>query len=391
MNLNFGEDFSVENVEYVNSLTKEQLLELFDECEDYITMCDTNQQNRKILINALYGALGNIHFRYYSLQNAAAVTTFGQLAIQWVERKVNEYLNALCGTKNHDYIIAIDTDSIYVDVENVVNKVGVDRFKETNDLIDFLDALGKKKLEPIIDAGYQEMCEYMNNREHLMLMDREAIASKPLNSDGVGAFWKAKKRYALNVYDMEGTRYTTKPKLKIMGLETQSSSTPKAVQDALYESVRIMLQEGEPKLQAFYKKFELEYKKLDYKVIAKVSSANNIAKYDDKGFPGSGCPAHVRGVLAYNRAIKDLPSATIIQEGEKVMVLPLKNGNCVQERVISWPSGSELPIEFREKLLKSVDYVELFGKSFKAPLEGMSDAAGLKFEKRATLEDIFGI
>lgn len=389
MQLDFGRDFTDEEIEYLKTLSKDELLKLEQDCEDFIMLCDTNQINRKLLINSLYGALGNIHFRLYSLQNAAAITLFGQLAIQWVERKVNEYINAVVGTTGVDYVIAIDTDSIYVNVEAVIEKVGLDRFKTNNDLIDFMDAFGKKKVEPVIDAGYQEMREYMNNREHLMFMDREAISAPPLGSNGIGGFWKAKKRYALNVWDMEGTRYK-EPKLKIMGLETQSSGTPKAVQDALYESVRIMLQEGETPLQAYYKKFESEYKQLDYKVIAKVSSANNISKYDDNGFPGLKCPSHIRGVLAYNRAIKDISGATVIQEGEKVMVLPLKQGNKFNEKVFAWSSGSELPIEIRGEVLKSIDYPLLFGKSFKIPLEGMTEAAKLQFEKKATLEDIFG-
>jgi hypothetical protein len=175
-----------------------------------------------------------------------------------------------------------------------------------------------------------------------------------------------------------------------MGMETQQSSTPKAVQDALVESIRRMLQEGEKSLQTYYKEFESEYRALDYKVIAKVSSANNIAKYDDNGFPGLKCPAHIRGVLTYNRATKGMPGVTGIQEGEKVMVLPLKPANKFGDKVIAWTSGTELPPEIRSDVLNAIDYTVLFGKSFKTPLEGMCEAAGLQCEKKATLEDIFG-
>ena len=333
--------------------------------------------------------VGNIYFRFYDLRNAAAITTFGQMAIQWIERKVNEYLNKVCGTTGHAFVIAGDTDSIYVCVDKVIEKVGIERFKETNDLIEFLNQFGIKKMEPMIDTAYREMCEYMNNREHLMFMDREAISAPPLGSEGIGGFWKAKKRYALCVWDMEGTRFKT-PYLKIMGMETQQSSTPKAVQDALVESIRRMLQEGEKSLQTYYKEFESEYRALDYKVIAKVSSANNIAKYDDNGFPGLKCPAHIRGVLTYKRAIKEIPGATDIQEGEKVMILPLVPANPFGDKLIAWPSGTEIPTEIRQNVLRSVDYVSLFGKSFKTPLEGMCEAAGLQCEKKASLEDIFG-
>lgn len=389
MELDFGRDFTEEEVNYINTLSDAELEKLEQDCADYIMLCDTNQINRKLLINSLYGALGNIYFRFYDLRNAAAITTFGQMAIQWIERKVNEYLNKVCGTTGHAFVIAGDTDSIYVCVDKVIEKVGIERFKETNDLIEFLNQFGLKKMEPMIDTAYREMCEYMNNREHLMFMDREAISAPPLGSEGIGGFWKAKKRYALCVWDMEGTRFKT-PYLKIMGMETQQSSTPKAVQDALVESIRRMLQEGEKSLQTYYKEFENEYRALDYKVIAKVSSANNIAKYDDNGFPGLKCPAHIRGVLTYKRAIKEIPGATDIQEGEKVMVLPLVPANPFGDKLIAWPSGTEIPTEIRQNVLRSVDYVSLFGKSFKTPLEGMCEAAGLQCEKKASLEDIFG-
>ncbi|QAU04045.1 split DNA polymerase [Acinetobacter phage Henu6] len=389
MVLDFSRDFTEEEIAYLQTLSQEELIALEDQCEDYITLCDTNQINRKLLINSLYGALGNIWFRFYDLRNAEAITIFGQLVLQWTERKINTYLNEMCGTTNHAYVIYGDTDSLYLELSPLIEKVGLDRFTTTEQLVDFLDAVASKKIEPVINAGFAEMCEYLNNYEQLMFMDREAIACPPLGSDGIGAFWTAKKRYALNVYDMEGVRFK-EPYLKIMGLETQKSSTPKAVKDALYEAVRRMLQEGESSLQEYYKEFDAEFRKLDYKVVAKVSAANNIAKYDDKGFPGLKCPGHIRGVLAYKRAIKKFQGLPDIMEGEKVMVIPLKQGNPFGEKVMAWPSGNDLPKEIRDDVLRHIDTAEMFAKSFKKPLEAMSDAAGLKFEKRASLEDIFG-
>ena len=280
MKLDFSKPFGDEELAYLKSLPQDKLKAALAECNDYVMICDTNQINRKLLINSLYGALGNIYFRFYDLRNASAITLFGQLAIQWIERKVNEYLNVVCKTNNVAYVIAGDTDSIYVCVDNVVALIPEGTFKTTDEKVTFLSRFGKEKMEPAIDKAYRELCEYMNNREHLMFMDREAISCPPLNSKGIGGFWKAKKRYALCVWDMEEVRFKT-PKLKIMGMETQQTSTPKAVQDALEESIRLMLQEGEEALQEHYKKFEAEYRELDYKVIAQVKTANNVQNYND--------------------------------------------------------------------------------------------------------------
>lgn len=389
MKFDFGRDFNEIEIEYLETLSENDLNDILKKCNDFTMLADTNQINRKLLINSLYGALGNIYFRYYDLRNASAITLFGQLAIQWIQRKVNEYLNTVCGTIGHKYVIAGDTDSIYVEFTPLLEKIGLDRFKDTNALVDFLSKFASQKMEPMIDLAFKELCEYMNNVEHLMFMDREAISCPPLGSKGLGGFWKAKKRYALNVYDMEGTRYA-KPHLKIMGIETQQSSTPKAVQIALEESIRLMLQEGESALQEHYEKTEIAYKELDYKVIAKVSTANNVAKYDSNGYPGLKCPAHIRGVLAYNRATKEMSGAMPIQEGDKIMVIPLRPGNRFDDVQLAWPSGSELPIEFRADAIRVIDHAKLFEKSFKKPLSELCAASRIQFEKKASLNDLFG-
>lgn len=380
----FSDDFLNELSNYTESV----LNSLIEECEKAATLANTNQLNRKILINSLYGALGNIHFRYYDLRNATAITIFGQVGIQWIARKINEYLNKVCGTNGEDFIAAGDTDSVYVCVDKVIEKVGLDRFKEQNDLVEFMNQFGKKKMEPMIDVAYRELCDYMNNREHLMHMDREAISCPPLGSKGVGGFWKAKKRYALNVYDMEDKRFA-EPHLKIMGMETQQSSTPKAVQEALEESIRRILQEGEESVQEYYKNFEKEYRQLDYKVIAEVKTANDIAKYDDKGWPGFKCPFHIRGVLTYRRAVSGLGVAPIL-DGNKVMVLPLREGNPFGDKCIAWPSGTELPKEIRSDVLSWIDYSTLFQKSFVKPLAGMCESAGMDYEEKSSLDFLFG-
>lgn len=384
----FRHDFDDDVKAKLQSLDKHALEGLLKLAEGMSIASNTAQINRKLLINSLYGALGNIWFRYYDLRNATAITTFGQMALQWIERKVNEYLNGVLNTQDHKYVMYGDTDSIYICVDKLVEKVGEDKFRDTNHLVDFIDKFASTKLEPAIDKAFRELCTYMNNKEHLMFMDREAIAGPPLGSKGLGGFWTAKKRYALNVWDMEGTRYTT-PKLKIMGLETQKSSTPKACQKALKECIRRMLQEGEESLQEYYKEFNKEFNALNYMTIAGVSSANNIQKYNDNGYPGLKCPYHIKGILAYMRATKGNNDVPTIMEGEKVYVIPLRQGNPFGEACISWPSGIELPTEIREQALRWMDYNTLFQKTFVKPLTGFVEAARIDYEKKASLFDMF--
>lgn len=391
MNLDLVTDFTDEQIDYLKTLDKKELIALKDRLETASRSNNTAQTNRKLLINSLYGALGNIYFRLYDLRNATAITTYGQLAIQWTARKVDEGLNKILGTENEKYVFYIDTDSIYVDIENLINIVKTKKtFKTDNEMVDFLDSFCKTKMQSILDDALLELFEYMNNFDNLMNMDREVISMPSLESKGLGGFWTAKKRYALNVYDSEGTRFA-KPKLKILGLETQRSSTPEVLRDVLKESIRLIVQEGEEALHKQVETFKQEYDKLHYTTIAKVTSANNLEKYALGDGYISGTPGHVRGALLYNKLLRqnNITGATPIMEGTKVMVVALKEVNPWQEKAICWPSGLEIPVEIENELVSYMDYNEQFEKTFIKPLETMCASCGIKHEQINDLSDFF--
>ena len=208
----------------------------------------TNQLNRKILINSLYGALGSEYFRFYSRDNAEAVTSFGQVAIKWVQKAVNIYLNKVNNTNNKDYIIYIDTDSIYVDMEDLIKKANKKSQKEGDELIDFVSLICEKMTESVINTCYERLRVFLNNNVSHMNMDREAIAIE-------GGFFVAKKRYALLVNDNEGVRYHD-PKMKLIGIETQRSTTPKAVTTAMKKSINSIITSGEKAFQTVVRDFD---------------------------------------------------------------------------------------------------------------------------------------
>ena len=180
------------------------------------------QMARKISLNSAYGAIGNEWFRYYDLRIAEGITTSGQFSIRWIEKSLNLYLNKLLKTDGEDYVIASDTDSVYITFDKLVDKVLKKRTDESEDsyrgrAVDFLDTVAKEKVEPFIDKSYQALASYVSAYEQKMQMAREVIADKGI--------WTAKKRYILNAWDIEGVRYE-EPTLKIMGIEAVKSSTP---------------------------------------------------------------------------------------------------------------------------------------------------------------------
>ena len=186
------------------------------------------QMARKIQLNSAYGAIGNQYFRYYNLANAEAITLSGQVSIRWIENKVNGYLNKLLQTEAEDYVVASDTDSIYLNLGPLVSKFFANKSGNKAAIVSILDKICQEKLEPFIESSYQELATYVSAYDQKMQMKRENIADRGI--------WTAKKRYILNVWDSEGVRYED-PKLKVMGIESVKSSTPAPCRKMLKDCV----------------------------------------------------------------------------------------------------------------------------------------------------------
>jgi DNA polymerase elongation subunit (family B) len=339
------------------------------------------QMARKIQLNSAYGAIGNQYFRYYNLANAEAITLSGQVSIRWIENKVNGYLNKILQTEEVDYVIASDTDSIYLNLGPLVTKFLGDKSSNKAATVNLLDKICQDKLEPFIESSYQELANYVSAYEQKMSMKRENIADKGI--------WTAKKRYILNVWDSEGVRYE-KPKLKIMGIEAVKSSTPAPCRTAIKETLNLVMTETEESVQKYIAKFRKSFENMPVEDIAFPRGCNNLAKFSSpKDIYGKGCPMHVRGSLLYNYYLKQMKLThkfPLIQEGEKIKYLYLRKPNRIGENVISF--FQTLPKEF--ELDGSIDYDLQFEKSFLSPVKVILDAIGWTPEKRITLEFLFG-
>ena len=340
------------------------------------------QQVRKIQLNSAYGAIGNEWFRYYDTRMAEAITLSGQLSIRWIADKLNEFLNKTLETGDYDYVVASDTDSVYLRLGNLVDKTC--KGKSTKQIVDYLDRASEKMILPFIKKQYDELATMMNAYQNKMVMEREVIADS-----GV---WTAKKRYMLNVHNSEGVPYE-QPKLKIMGIETTRSSTPQVVRDWLKEAIRMVLQEDETTLVDFIEVKREEFLLLDVEDIAFPRGVSNLNKYMDfSEIYRKSTPIAVKGALLYNHYIKKNNldrKYQIINEGEKVKFVMLKKENPIcgpkGDQVISFVS--RFPTELIDK--RYVDYVTQFEKSFLDPLTAILDMIGWKTEKKSTLESFF--
>jgi len=348
--------------------------------EKEIARCNNIQMAKKISLNSAYGAIGNQYFRYYKLANAEAITLSGQVSIRWIENKMNQYLNKVLKTEEIDYVVASDTDSIYLNMGPLVDVIYAGREKTTEGVVSFLNKICEMELEKYIEGCYQELAIYVNAYDQKMQMKRENIADRGI--------WTAKKRYILNVWDSEGVRYE-ESKLKIMGIEAVKSSTPAPCRQMIKDGLKLMMNATEKDVIEFIEKCRSDFKKLEPEDISFPRTVSNVDKYHSYNMIYTkGTPIHARGALLYNHYIKEMKldnKYSSIQNGEKIKFCYLKTPNPIRENVISFIQ--EFP---REMGLKQyVDYDLQFDKGFFDPLKVILDAIGWKAEHQVSLEDFF--
>jgi len=348
--------------------------------EKEIARCNNIQMARKIQLNSAYGAIGNQYFRYYKLANAEAITLSGQVSIRWIENKMNSYLNKVLKTEDVDYVIASDTDSIYLNMGPLVDSIYKGREKTTQSIVSFLDKVCKVEFEKYIESCYQELAEYVNAYDQKMQMKRENIAERGI--------WTAKKRYILNVWDSEGVRYE-EPKLKMMGIEAVKSSTPAPCRQMIKDGLKLMMSGTEEDVINFIDKCRTEFKKLPPEQIAFPRTASDVRKYQSSSdIYVKGTPIHCRGALLFNHYVKEKKLTnkySLIGNGEKIKFIYLKKPNIIQENIISFIQ--DFPKELG--LDKYVDYELQFEKSFVEPLKSILDSIGWNVEKTVNLELFF--
>tara|TARA_R110002012_G_scaffold35523_3_gene101276 strand:+ start:387 stop:2882 length:2496 start_codon:yes stop_codon:yes gene_type:complete len=349
--------------------------------EKEIARCNNIQMAKKISLNSAYGAIGNQYFRYYKLANAEAITLSGQVSIRWIENHVNDYLNNLLKTKEVDYVIASDTDSIYIDFGPLVNKFFGNIIDNKTKLVEVIDKICQDKLEPFIENSYQKLATYVNAYDQKMQMKRENIADRGI--------WTAKKRYILNVWDSEGVRYE-EPKLKIMGIEAVKSSTPAPCRKMIKDALNLMMGGTEDEVIDFIDDARAKFKKMPPEDISFPRTVSDVNKHKSHStIYAKGTPIHVRGALLYNYYVKENKldnKYSLINNGEKIKFVYLKKANPIRENVISFIS--DFPLELG--IDKYIDYDLQFEKAFLDPVKVILDAIGWNVEKTVNLELFFG-
>ncbi|NBO22629.1 DNA polymerase, partial [bacterium] len=282
-----------------------------------IAALKVRQSVKKILANSLYGCLGNPAFTYSSPALATAVTVTGQVIIRRAELGINAYLNTILqNSQKKDYVIAVDTDSVYLHLDDLVNQTNPSNNTE------FIDKVCVEMIQPQLNKLMDNLSYELGCTNNKIAFKREAIAT-------VGMF-VAKKRYALLVNDLEGVRFAD-PKLKIMGMETVRSSTPMIVRNKLKECIKIILTKTPEELRNYVNEFKKEFMTLPLVEIASPRKVSGMDKYRDRNaIYKLGTPIATKAALLYNAYLKKLnleKKYMTIKEDDKIKFVFIKIPN----------------------------------------------------------------
>jgi len=349
------------------------------ELDTLIKRAYNNQQVRKIALNSAYGALANQYFAFFSVDLAESITTSGQLIIKWAEKTINEFLNKTLNTEGADYVIAMDTDSVYITMDKLVKQVLPEETDKTK-IVDFLNK-SEGMIEQVLARGFDDLADYTNAFQQKMQMGREVIADRGI--------WTAKKRYILNVHDNEGVRLA-EPKLKMMGIETAKSSTPQWVRTKLTDALGVVMNGTEQDLWEFVETARKEFRNLPPEEVAFPRGVKNLINYSDTtNIYGKGTPIHVRGSLLHNHLLKSKNlnmRYEMIKNSDKIRFSYLTTPNPINENVIAFTSS--LPREL--DLHRFIDYDMQFEKAFNEPLKNIVNLINWNVEPVASLDSFFG-
>lgn len=349
-----------------------------EQLRDTISMLYNFQQAAKIKLNSAYGALVNDGNRWKDKRLGEAVTMSGQLTIRWAEAAINLLINDYLKTTGVDYVIAVDTDSVYLKANGIVEKYfpGQDK-KQT---LKNLDKFCVDVIQPRLKQTFTNLAKQQRCIKDVIHMKREVIADR-------GVF-VAKKRYILNMWVKESVWFD-KPKLKIMGIEAVRSSTPESCRTAIKKALEIMMSGTNEQLIEYIDQFRSEFKKMPFDQVAFPRGMNGLNKYYDRvTLFKKKTPPHVKGTILYNQLIDKYQiedTFSKIYDREKVKYCYLKLPNPLRYDIIAAPD--KLPKEFG--LDEYIDYDTQFTVAFLDPLARILDKMGWEIEKQHTLESFY--
>jgi DNA polymerase elongation subunit (family B) len=313
-----------------------------------IAFWDKRQLVKKINLNSLYGAILNPGCRFFDKRIGQSTTLTGRAIARHMDAYINE-----CITGKYDHVgeavIYGDTDSCYFSAWSVLkNEVAEGRMtwsKET--CIQLYDSIADQVNDSF--PGFMEQAFHCpRDMGELIKCGREMVADRSL--------FITKKRYAVNIIDLEGNRLDVGGKIgktKATGLDLKRSDTPKVIQEFLLEILnKILSGTQRDDVIEHIRKFKYEFRERPGWEKGSPKRVNNLTKYGaaEAAQGRANMPGHVRAALNWNnmrRMNSDNYSMQIV-DGMKTIVCKLKS-NALGWTSIGYPTDEQrLPTWFTE-------------------------------------------
>lgn len=355
----------------LTTLSKEELSDLRKVCSFREKYHDLVQATQKILLNSLYGCLGNQYFVFYDTRIAEAITLTGQYTIRRIANDINSYIGKITGKTDRDYRIAGDTDSVMFDLSGVVEKYmsGASREEQIEKTIKFADGPMQEEVNKTLKIVNKVVNAY---DETALDMERENVCD--------AAIIIAKKKYAYSIIDSEGKRFDP-PDIKITGLDSKRSELPKVIRDKLVDVYKVVMYQDQDALDKFITKFRKEYMEMDVELIASLTGVNGIEKHLDG--KSRSIPYHVKAAIAHNKYIKKMgleDKISPIQSGDKIHIVPLKYPNPVFAERFAWVGDYHPEYNIDEY----IDRTTQFEDGFISKVENITDRIGWQAKPKVT-------
>jgi len=313
-----------------------------------IAFWDKRQLVKKINLNSLYGAILNPGCRFFDKRIGQSTTLTGRAIARHMDAYINE-----CITGKYDHVgeavIYGDTDSCYFSawsvLKNEVEQGRMDWSKET--CIALYDSIADQVNDSF--PGFMEQAFHCpRSMGELIKCGREMVADRSL--------FITKKRYAVNIIDLEGNRLDVGGKIgktKATGLDLKRSDTPKVIQEFLLEILnKILSGTQRDDVIEHIRKFKYEFRQRPGWEKGSPKRVNNLTKYGaaEAAQGRANMPGHVRAALNWNnmrRMNGDNYSMQIV-DGMKTIVCKLKS-NALGWTSIGYPTDEQrLPAWFTE-------------------------------------------
>lgn len=350
---------------------------------DYVkaTYYDSIQSVYKILANSLYGVLALPSFRYTDPNRylASATTANGQNIIKNTINLVNNKFNTELGLSDpYDFVIASDTDSVYVRTFKVAqHRLGVT--EEIDDvMIPFTEDLSDEVSNDINVFFDKYSKTAFNMKSHKLSVKPEYIIKK--------AYWQKKKRYCVYLVRKERTPIKKGSEFDFKGLDILKSNFPKKFKE-FSKQIYIDILEGATKQSIDAKILDFKDYIVDcdiHEIALPITVKQMLSKYTSSppnrgqifSKTAKGALSQFKASIYFNDLIKFYKldnKYSQINLGEAITYCYLKD-NPYKIESLAFKSNEETPDEIREIINKFADKDKNFTNQLLKKLQTLYDS-----------------